>query len=78
MYSLPSKTNDKSQKVPNYSLVIIVNKLPLDSFPTSYTPSLEDSMPLYLFFEEVHWVMDKILEIEQSDLKIWPHYRQLL
>lgn len=54
MHSLPNKTNDKSQKVPNYSSAISVNNLPQDSFPTSYIPSLKDSMLLYLFFEEVH------------------------
>lgn len=53
MYGLPNKTNDKSQKVPNYSSAIILNKLPPDSFPTSYIPSLEDSIPLYLFFAEI-------------------------
>lgn len=54
MYSLPNKTNGKSQKVPNYSSAIIVNKLLLERFPTSYIPSLADSMLLYLLFEEVH------------------------
>jgi len=65
MCSLPKKTNDKSQKVPNYSSVISVNKLSIHSFATSYIFSLEDGMPLYLFFEEVHQGKDKILETEQ-------------
>lgn len=52
--SLSNKTNDKSQKVPNYSLAIIVNKLPLQSLPTSYISSLAASMPLHLSFEHAH------------------------
>lgn len=54
LFPVHNKTNDKSQKVSNYSPAISVNNFPQDSFPISYIPCLKDSMLIYQFFEEIH------------------------